>query len=310
VAYRLRPDRSVALEVRRIADAELAGALDQLHALGSARRDRHVREARRHVRNIRALLRLVRPALGETYTGASRRLRAVNRMLAPVVEARAAIETFDHIAPVHGDWQTGPAMAAIREGLLKRATLVDRKAELERVLAKTSRLLRLERTRIDGWTFSAGGIRAVAPGLGRSARRARRAAAEARERPTAAHYHAWHRGVEELRLHVQLLNARCGRALAAQLRSLEALESCLREYDRVVLLEHILMTEAIVTRGDTIRGLRLLREWQVGLRRRAEKLTRRALADTPRQFTDRVRRAWRTHDAQVPGRRGVARRAA
>jgi hypothetical protein len=150
----------------------------------------------------------------------------------------------------------------------------------------------MERTRIDAWTLDATGVRAIAPGLEDSMRRARKAMARAFDHPTAANYHASRQRVKDLWFHTRLINERCGGGLAAECRRLEALDGCLGQYHDVLVLEAILHGERIVGRGDTMRGLRLLRPYKTSLRRQAERSGRQALRDTPHQFERRVRRLW------------------
>jgi hypothetical protein len=302
----LSPDRAVAHEVRRIADEQLARALEGLRGIGTAPRDEAVREARRRVDQLRALLLLVRPALGEAYIGASRRLRRASRMLAPVADGRALIETFDGLEPLEGDLQSAATLVALRAALQKRAAHQDRKAELERALPKARRILMIERTRIGDWTLNAGGVRAIARGLARTARRARDAMREAVAHPTAANHAEWRRHVGALSCQLRLIDARCGHGLALDRRRAASLDACLVEYQLVVRLERILMREAIAPRGDTTRGLRLLRRRQLALRHRAIALARRAGDESPREFVDRMSRLWRRRrqlDAQPRSRR-------
>lgn len=294
--YRMKPQRSVAHEIKRVADTQLIAALDHLQSIGTPRADESVHEARRHIKKVRALLRLVKPVLVDGYDGANRRLRTVCRMLAPIADGRSVIATLPQ-SPHGDDVQEAPTLDAIRAALVQRANHVDRKAELERILPKARRILSLERTRVDDWTLRSGGARAVTPGLARSVHKTRKAMSRAVLHPTAANYHVWRQRVKDLWFHVRLIEARCGNGFEAERRRLGTLDACLGEYHNVILLEHVLMTEAIVTRGDTTRGLRMLRAYQVALRRRAEMLGRRALAPTPREMVAKLRRLWRSTGA-------------
>ena len=295
MGYRLKTNRPVAAEVKRIADKQLALALEQLHAIGTARHDEGLRQARRHVKKLRALLRLVRPVLADAYAGADRRLGKVSRMLAPIVDARAIIGTFAGVPPfaaIDNGPEGIPTRDALHGALVARAGRIDRKGEVDRIVPKARRLLLMERTRIDGWTLEATGVRAIAPGLEDSVRRTRKTMARAFDRPTATNYHAWRQRVKDLWLQIRLINERCGGGLAVECRRLEALDGCLGQYHDVLVLEAILHGERIVGRGDTMRGLRLLRAYEISLRRQAERSGRQALRDTPHQFERRVRRLW------------------
>ena len=299
MGYRFKPDCPVEADVKRIADKQLALALEQLHAIGTARRDEGLHQARRHVKKLRALLRLVRPVLGDAYAGANRRLARVSRMLAPIADARAIVDTVAAAPALPGmdeEFEGAPTRAALHAALVARAGRIDRKGDVNRVVPRARRMLILERTRIDAWKLDATGVRAIAPGLEDSMRRSLKAMALAFDRPTAANYHAWRQRVKDLWFHTRLLNDRCGGGLAVTCQRLEALDGCLGEYHNVLILEAILRDERIVLRGETLRALRLLRAYKLQLRRRAEREGPQALAETPRHLVHRVRRLWQ-HDS-------------
>jgi hypothetical protein len=290
----LKPGRSIASDVKRIVDKQLTLAGDDLRAIGDRCSDDAIHEARRHVKKVRAILRLVQPALGEAYSGANRRMRTANRMLAPIADGRAVVDTIGRLRKQYGTTLTRRTLTATRAVLDERAARIDRKADLDRVLPKVAAILRRERRRVAAWTLNARGFRAIGPGLEESIRGARHAMAQARRHPTAENYHVWRRRVKDLWFHVRLVDARCGGALTVDEHRLEALDGCLGEYHNVVLLEHILMSEALVSRQQTTRGLHLLRRYQTELRQMALALAHRCLHEKPRRFVRRVEGLWQS----------------
>jgi hypothetical protein len=94
VGYRLHPGQPIAHEVVRIADRQLELAIDGLRAVGDRESDNAVHASRRHIKKVRALIRLVRPVLGGRYRTIDGRLRAINRMLAPISSASASLQRF------------------------------------------------------------------------------------------------------------------------------------------------------------------------------------------------------------------------
>ena len=99
---------------------------------------------------------------------------------------------------------------------------------------------------------------------------------------------------KDLWFQVRLLEARCGDALMSDQCRLEALDDCLGEYHNVVLLEEILITEALVPRPQTAGCLRVLRRYQAELRGGAASLGHQALAEKPAHFVRRIKRLWHT----------------
>ncbi len=293
MSYRLKAQAAIASEVKRIANKQLALAIEELRAVGDRRSDNAVHEARRHVKKVRALLRLVRPRLGDGYDVDTRRMRTANRMLAPIADGRAVVDTLARLGRKGRASPSRRALTAIRGVLNQRAARIDRKAELDRVLPKVARLLRLEDQRVAEWTLGAGGFRAIAPGLEASVRRARKAMTRTAARPTTEHYHAWRRRVKDLWFQVRLLEDRCGNALVADQRRLEDLDGLLGEYHNVALLEQVLTKEALLSRQMTARSLRLLRRDLAELRHRAALLGERIFKEKPRPFVRRIKRLWR-----------------
>lgn len=298
--YRLKAQAAIAGEVKRIASKQLTLAIEELRAVGDRQSDNAVHEARRHVKKVRALLRLMRPALGDGYDVDTRRMRTANRMLAPIADGRAVVDTLARLSRKSLASPSRRALGAIRAVLNERAARIDRQAELDRVLPKVARILRLEDRRVAGWRLRARGFRALAPGLEASVRRARKAMAQAAARPTTEHYHAWRRRVKDLWFQVRLLEERCGDALLPEQQRLEELDGLLGEYHNVALLEEILTTEVLLSRPMTARSLRLLRRDLAELRHRATLLGLQIFKEKPKSFVRRIKRLWRA--ARTVGR--------
>jgi len=301
--YCLKRQRSVASEVRRLAEKQLGLAIAELRTIGDRRSDQRIHEARRHVKKVRAMLRLVQPAIGDRGHAINRRLRAASRLLGPIADGRAVVGTFLRAGHRDRAWQR--TLQAIQAALVQRAARIDGQAERDRVLPIVTRLLRAERRRVAGWTLNAGGFDAVAPGLEKSVRRARKAMNRSLRHLSGHEYHVWRRRVKDLWFQVRLLEARCGDGLSDDERTLEALDDCLGEYHNVLLLQEILTTEGLVAQRHAARGLRLLRRYQAELRSRAASLGRRLFDDKPGHFVDRVERLW--HASRAP-RVGAARK--
>jgi CHAD domain-containing protein len=305
VPYCLKPARPIASDIRRIVDKQLALAIQNLRTIGDRRSDEAIHEARRHVKKVRAVLRLVQPTLGDAYAPANARMRVANRMLAPIADGEAVVHTIARLRKRYGRQLSRRTLDSIHTALVERSARIDRKAGLDRVLPKVAAVLRAERGRLTRWTLTRHGFHAVAPGLEKGLRRARKAMARTAAEPTADHYHTWRRRVKDLWFQVRLVEARCGNKLLADERRLEALDGCLGEYHNVVLLEQILIEEALVSREQTVRCLHLLRRYQSALRRRAAVLGRRLFAEKPRRVMRRVDRLWH---AATPIRRAAVKK--
>jgi CHAD domain-containing protein len=292
VSYEFKPGRSISSEVTRLVDKQLALAVAELRSLGNPRSDAAIHEARRHVKKVRAALKLVQPALGDAYYPANTRMRLVSRMLAPIADGEAVVDTIARLKKRYGSQLPPRTVASMRAALVERSIRIDRKAELDRVLPRAGSILSRQRRRTGTLRLNAHGFRAVAAGLEASSRRARRAMRRAGVQPTAESYHVWRQRVKDLWLQVRLVDERCGHRLDSDQRQLEILDGYLGEHHNVMLLEQVLTREAIVSREQTARCLRVLRQYQAELRDRAHALGIRILEEKPRQFVRRVRRLW------------------
>jgi CHAD domain-containing protein len=293
VAYRFKLDQSVDDEVRRIAAKQLMLALEHLGAIGDLKKDAALHEARRHVKKVRALLRLVRPALGKSYRKSNRTLRRVNRLLSPIADGEAVLGTLARLERRSAaDLSTG--VSTLRNSLLARRAAIDRRAKARRVLQLCSSALKAELDRVPEWRLRHRGRRAVTGGLRKSVRAARRARSRTNARPTAGNFHAWRRRVKDHWFQLRLLERRCGGELVACQRLLETLDGHLGEYHNCALLQAVLTKEQTLGRRETAGLLRALRRYQLELRGEAARVAAEVYDERPREFVRLVERAWRS----------------
>jgi CHAD domain-containing protein len=311
VSFRLAPSRPVAGEVRRVVDRQLARAILLLHVAPDGRHDNAIHEARRHIKKARAALGLIGPAAGEPGERTLRRLRLAHRMLAPIADGRAVVAIADSLVPRAGR-RASASLIAVHRVAAARAARIDRNARSDRLLPRVARILRAERARLRAAPLPVSGFGSLAAGLATSMRRSRKAMKRAERHPTAEHYHSWRCRVKELWFHMRLIEARCGPITAIEARRLEALDGVLGTYHNIVLLERLLMTEAIAPRNETARILHLLRRYQSELRLRAALLGRRTFAVKPKRYVRRLRLRWQREDDALrrPERRRTWPRAA
>jgi len=293
VSYRFKVDQPVDDEVRRIAGKQLTLALDHLGAIGNLRKDAALHEARRHVKKVRALIRLVRPALGASYRKSDAALRRVNRLLSPIADGEAVLGTLARLEE-RSPAELSAVMGALRAALLARRAAIDRRAKADRVLQSCTSVLKAEQARAAAWRLTRRGRRAVTGGLRKTIRAARRAMARAAARPTADNYHSWRRRVKDHWFQLRLLERRCGGDLVARQQLLETLDGHLGEYHNCALLLSVLTTETSLERLDSARLLRALRRYQAELRAEAARVAADIYGESPRQFVARVERAWRS----------------
>jgi hypothetical protein len=304
VGYRLRPGKPIAQEVVRIADRQLALALAGLRIAADSENNSAVHATRRHIKKIRALMKLVRRALGRRHYGAANRhLRAVNRLLAPVADGQAVLETLARVAARYRDELPRDVVADVHHSLVRRDTMAREQAAVNDVARTAARLLRRERDRVRHWELSERGFGAVAEGYERTVTAGRRAMVKAAN-GQGDEYHTWRQRVKEHWLQIRLLQERCGNRLGADERRLEELDGLLGECHNCVILRDAVRSDSTLTRTDAARCLRVVRRYEHTLRRAAHQLGAKVYQDTPAQDAARVHRLWRSarRATPVPGR--------
>lgn len=293
MAYRLDPEQPVADELRRVAEHQLTLAVARLTSAGDATPDGSVHAARRHIKKVRALIRLVRPALGRQYRGVDCRLRAVNRLLAPIADAQATVAMLTRVVWREGGDLPADVVARLRDSVVRRESMAYEDAALTDAFDTAAALLRAERDAIDTWRVRLTGFRAVSGGLRQTARRCRRAMGQAMASSPVEGYRTWRQFAKYHWLQVRLLKARCGGGLDLDERRLEALDGYLGDCRNCAILREVLISDSQLDRADAARGLRAVRRYERDRRRRARRLGAAIYAETPSDFVRRVERLWR-----------------
>ena len=161
-----------------------------------------VHEFRKHVKQMRALLRLVRPWLGDEGTDANAELRSAGHLLAGARDATVAVETLDALA----DGAVPHPWPSLKGRLAARAAAANDELRLhsERGAAAVEVVGALSR-RCEDWPVEAIGATELASALARSYRRGRRRLAEVEEAPTTEALHELRKRAKDLRYQVAFL---------------------------------------------------------------------------------------------------------
>lgn len=309
MGYRLDSESPVADEVRRVAAQQLGLAIARLTSTGDPRHDGSIHIARRHIKKVRALLRLVRPALGGRFCAVDGRLRTVNRLLAPIADAQATVAILARVIWHDGGELPADVVAHLHASVVRRESMAYEDAALTDVFETATALLRAERDAIDEWRLSQTGFRAVAGGLERTARASRRAMVKALASAQVQDYRKWRQRAKCHWLQVRLLETRCGDGLALDEHRLEALDGYLGDCRNCAILRENLTADSLLNRDDAARGVRTVRRLERRLRRCAHRLGAAIYDETPKDFVTRVENLWhstrrsrRTHPRGTPWR--------
>src|SRR5438067_946852 len=189
MAYRLERDESVTEGLMRVAREEIESAFDHLSGEKKASRNQAIHDARKSIKKIRALLRLIRHNLGQTYTRENARLRDIARRLSTFRDAFAMIRTFDNLKKEYPDEMRAASLKSVRAGLSRKRRETEKEEDFDLVLNEAADALRKASKRLKTWRLPNDGFESIAPGLELTYRQGRKALAMARKDATPENYH-------------------------------------------------------------------------------------------------------------------------
>jgi CHAD domain-containing protein len=294
VPYHLKQGESVPDEVRRIVREELQSAAQQLSGHEPGKRDEAIHEARKSVKKIRAILRLVRPDLGELYPIENARLRDLGQKLSEFRDAAAILETFDELREKFREELGTVTLRPVRTRLVKEKNEHAQAADIEQVLARCAASLRGTGRRLRTWPVIHDGFNAIAPGFEKIFRRGRKAMAAARKSDSDVDFHEWRKAVKYHWYHIRLLERSWTDVLQAYEKSLKDLETWLGDdHNLVVLRDRIKANPAAYgSPRTTATALDLIARYQKELRAKALSLGERVYLDKPVHFRHHMHGVW------------------
>ncbi len=240
MAYRFKLNETFEEGSRRIAREQLERARRQLKK--SADQAVAVHETRKALKRVRALVRLVRPAIGETvYEAENADLRDIAWILSTVRDRHVLAETLTKLRSVssigsssasellHGIFNdaNGAEIATIEPAAKKEA--------LERLAVAKHRFADFK---VDGDGFDA-----IGPGLETSYRKGRRAFKQAYATWTDDAFHEWRKGVQHHWRHMLLLSSAWPQFCAAQASEARELSKILGDDHDLAMLAAFVRSE-------------------------------------------------------------------
>lgn len=295
MAYRLQAGEPLADGLRRIANEQAAGAIELLEQV-EADPEKNIHNARKSLKQTRAVLRMVRSAIGETvYKRENGCYRAAGRAMSSVRDSAVVIETLDALS----DWCGSKTMPSEVETIRKHLVDVN-KAAVSHALGEADseadhvddvvRQLADARERIPEWPLRQKGFDLVAGGLRDSYARGRKTMRKAYRKASSERFHDWRKRVKDLWYHMRIVrvwwDAPLG-TLADQVHDLASLLGI--EHDLSVLEESCRSNAAIREEGISLDGLTAcIRNRQDDLRASARPLGDRIYAEKPKAFLKRL----------------------
>ena len=292
MAYRFTEDEPVEAGLWRIAHEQIDKALGELSDPDLGPHE-SIHQVRKRCKKLRALLRIVRPHLGETYAAENARFRDAARTLSALRDATALIETYDVLVEHYAEQIDRSAFGPVRRALtVRRNQLATEDVDLEARMAAFSQ--ELQAAQPETWTLPAEGVEALREGLAKTYRRGRRAMAAAYENPTAEAFHEWRKRVKYHWYHCRLLRPTWKPVMRARCHALSDLSDLLGIEHDLAVFQQVLMDEP--ERFGGVRSLQaflgLIDRRRAELQARAHPLGRRLFAEKPDALVHRLGTYW------------------
>ncbi|MFO7954729.1 CHAD domain-containing protein [Thioalkalivibrio sp.] len=292
MAFAFRRTESVPAGIRRVANEEMRNAEAELLDTDMPGA-RAVHETRKRLKRLRALLRLVEPALpGEAFRERNRVFRDLGRALSGARDAEVVLAT---LRTLTGDSGL-PSVNRLEDYLAARNApepAGGQSLELQRQYV--AGVLRETRAEFLALPLRRKGFALLGPGLERTYRRGREALGGAIEDPDDTRWHAWRKRVKEHWSHLRLLQPVWPEVMQSHVGALEALSDLLGDEHDLTVLSATLdgLPEGVID-TETHAGLRRqLADHKALLRHQALPLGQRLYAEKPKAMRIRLHAYWR-----------------
>lgn len=192
MSFTLDPSRPIPNAVQQAARQQLRKAVEALSGEAGLGPDEAAHDARKRTKKLRALLRLVRPELGDAvYRRENAALRDAARRLSPVRDAWVLVEALDDLVTPTGDDLPADAVAGLRAVLAREhRALQEGQGEgdaLSRAAGDYERVL----ARVPRWPLQDNGWASLEDGMATVVRDGRHLMAKATAKGRPGDFHEW-----------------------------------------------------------------------------------------------------------------------
>jgi CHAD domain-containing protein len=260
--------------------------------------DEAIHEVRRRGKQVRALLRLIRPAIRNDFKAIDRSYRNAGRLLAPARDTRIVVDTFDELLPVDDPSVDSETHQAIRSSLeapaVKEAAIV---FEVDGGLASdAAQLLRGARERASGLRIAERAA-SIADGATRTYTQGKTAFDRLATEPSPSVFHRWRIRVKQRRHQIAYLADFAPSDLSDSHEHLYELSDLLgAAHDLVVLRDHLEEAATGVPVEELRRMLAITDQRRTQLESRAFQMGAALFDASPEQMHGSLVTIWETWD--------------
>jgi CHAD domain-containing protein len=295
MGFSIRPAEPVGEEIRRVLQEQVASALALLRDPGPVGRDVAVHEARKSCKRLRAVYRLVRPALpASRYQTLNRSVRDAAGELSGARDARALVGMFDDLLAAHGADPAEEGLHLVREALSDRAAAVADDGGSDGAFHRAFERLELVADLTARTNPRGRGFDVLRKGLQATYGDGRRALGRFRAEPSAERSHDWRKSVKYTWHHVELLERSAPSVLTPLAGSLHDVADALGDAHNLAVLAELVCDHPARFGGPVTadRVAKLAADSRADLEQRAVRLGLRIYAEPPKAFGRRLAAYW------------------
>lgn len=294
MTFTLDPGKPIPKTVRKAAEKQLRKTVEALAGEAGLDPDEATHDARKRTKKVRALLRLVRPELGDdVYRRENRALRDAARRLSPVRDAWVLVEALDGLAAPPDEDVDPASLAALRAVLVREHRLLQARQAEDQTAVRAAEEFERVLARVRRWPMRDHGWRSLDEGLEAVTRAGRKAMAEAEAAGTAEAFHEWRKQVKYLRHQFGLLRQVWPDVLDAMESTADDLGDLLGADHDLAVLRGRVETAPVLPPATREALLRRIEARRADHRREALDLGRRLYAEKPSGLTHRLGRLWK-----------------
>lgn len=294
VDYRLSKHESFFEGCQRVAHEEIQAVLASISdCRAGSDPDNAIHEVRTHLKKLRALVRLLRPAIGEeAFVRETGTFRRAASKLSANRDANVFVQSLGELSDLAGESERQVVEKARR--YFAQALDAERLPSDESFVA-IEESLQAARRCIAEWVFACAESDAVSEGFEKCYRRARKARDAAADTPSTECFHRWRRRTKELWSALRLIRGVGSKPLKHLMEGSRDLAEALgKDHDLAILKDRLLScSEAARLDGDDILLLaHLIDTKQAALQREAWKLSKHLFKEKAGRFGGRVSGCW------------------
>jgi CHAD domain-containing protein len=303
MSFELKADESLRKSLRQIVRKQLGNALKELTEPHPGPRDEVVHDTRKALKRVRAVLRLVRPVLGEkAFQRENTCFRDAARPLTEVRDARILVETLDKLIEHFKEQIAGHSFNGVRKSLQGHLRKVRKRVlDEQNAFAAVAETIRRERDGVKGWMKVPNRWRSVGLGLRETHRGAKDGFKVAKADPTDEKLHEWRKQVKYLFYQQEILRPLWTERIDEMVHEVNQVGDLLGDDHDLVVLRQILndRSEKLGDDRDRETLLALLDRRREEVQREVMLLGERFFQDKVRDFATRFSGYWKTWRVQV-----------